>query len=333
MIKVIKICLIFMLIDVSTSISQTIINPQINNEYINLNPAQTALYSGLYRFNSSFLTPTQKNTIQGFKSTTMMLDAPLSTLNKSDWVGAGISLYHDNIGSVAFNTSNIGISTAYHRSLDRKMNVVLSAGIRINYVQKNIDRDKLIFLNDLQGVNSGIDQLLINIQNRHFFDISIGTNLRSRLNNATTTNLGITIENLLTPQSSLTKTGTEKIPRRYSVYGSLEKEIQSRYVFNPIILTQVSTEGFELNVNLLGGIKIDVEKNIQLKGGLGYQLSRNFASFIVGMDYGNVQVGLSYDIPLSNLSVSPTSLGLNITYIGRKIVQNKPARVILCPRY
>ena len=303
-----------------------------------VNAANIGLYEGTYRAGIMYRSQWQKGNIKGYQVSGLYIDAPLSSFNNADWLGIGMNVRYDAIGEVALNTTNVGINMAYHKVLNSNRTAVLSAGFRTEFIERRIDRDKIVFKNDLTGNNPGLDQRLLNLQSQSYMDFSFGINFRNKTNNSTIFNIGASVEHLFTPQSNLSSNSDHvaKLSRQYTFYGMMDMPIRDKFLFTPMAYIFTSATGVEWMFQALGGVKINPENNTILRGGTGYQVSSQKASLLIGLEHQSFKVGVSYDFTLSKLSNSIDSQGtieLTVGYIGRIFKNKPPPSVILCPQY
>jgi Type IX secretion system membrane protein PorP/SprF len=114
----------------------------------------------------------------------------------------------------------------------------------------------------------------------------------------------------------------------------MDIDVNKKFTFNPAFIMRSTATTNEIMLQALGGLKLDPAKNIIVKGGLGYRVN-DAALLLLGMDYGDIRVGASFDYTLSKLTSSNVQNGfeLAIGYVGKIFKTPQPPRVILCPRY
>lgn len=300
---------------------------------ISVNPAQTGLFEGTYRVGGLYRSQWTSGTVKGFQTPVIYADAPINGFRKEDWIGIGLNLQRDAAGFSALTNTLIGGNVAYHMGMDKKQNTVLSFGAEVGYNQRNIDRGKLIFQDGiLKGTSADVAQ--IDAQNKNYMLINLGVNLRSRLSKKAVANIGVSVDNIAGAKYNLLTSSVAKLPRRLNVYGTLDMDISKRFTFNPAVILRTTSGTSEVMVHAVGGIKLDPAKNVVVKGGVGYRAG-DAALLLLGLDYGDIRVGASFDYTLSRLKSSDTQNGFEIAvgYIGKIFKTPQPPRVILCPRY
>lgn len=318
----------------STLKAQTIVHfTQFTYTPISVNPAQTGLFEGTYRVGGLYRSQWASGGFKGYQTPTMYVDMPFNGFRKQDWIGAGLNLQRDAAGTAALTNTLVGGNIAYHMGLDKKQSKVLSFGIQGGFNQRNIDRGKLIFQDGLlKGTSADVSQ--IDAQNKSYFLLNLGVNLRARLNKKAVTNIGLSFDNLLGAKYNLIANSEAALPRRVSLYGTLDMDISKRFTFNPALILRASGGTSSIMLHAVGGMKLDPAKNIVVKAGAGYRVG-DAALLLLGLDYGDIRVGASFDYTLSQLRTSDTQNGFEIAvgYIGKIFKTPQPPRVILCPRY
>jgi type IX secretion system PorP/SprF family membrane protein len=298
-----------------------------------VNPAQTGLFEGTYRVGGLYRSQWQSSNIKGYQTPVVYADVPIAGLRKQDWIGIGLNLYRDRAGISLLTNTDVGINVAYHLGMDKKQTTVLSFGVQAGFVQRNIDKSKLIFRDGLITGQSQ-DIPLIDAQNKNYTDIGFGVNLRSKASKTTTYNVGLSVEHILSPKYNLITSTIAKLPPRINLYGGLNVDLNKKMSLSPALIVRAQSGNTEIMLQALAGMKLDPKKDITVKGGLGYRVG-DAAQILLGMDYGDIRVGGAFDYTLSQVRNANSQNGFEIAvgYIGKIFKSVKPNKVILCPRY
>jgi hypothetical protein len=99
----------------------------------------------------------------------------------------------------------------------------------------------------------------------------------------------------------------------------------------PSVLFQSMGKASEVALQALLGYKIPAQNTV-VRGGLGYRLG-DAMEVLVGVDYKDLRVGLSYDLTLSQLRAPNNAFELAVSYIARIYKRPKIDPVIFCPRF
>ena len=308
---------------------------------LSLNPANTGAFEGTFRIGGIYRDQWQSVITNSYKTPLIYVDAPVITgFRRQDWVGVGVEAYQDKAGAGQMTNSGFLFSGAYHIGLDKKSTNVLAIGIQGGYGQRRIgDRDKFDFEDNLktgQPVASSQDYTKLATQDVKFLDVTAGVGLRSKLNATTKMNAGFAIHHINRPSNTYKSGGsTWKQPFLYVANLGLDVDLTKKWILSPSLLFQSVSGASEINIQALGSYLFNTEKKIRLNVGAGYRVA-DAAMMMVGMDYGDLRVGLAYDVNVSSLSqVSKYKGGfeLGASYIVKiyKTPDVKP--VIFCPRF
>lgn len=307
---------------------------QFNYVPLSINPAQSGLFEGTYRVGGLFRSQWQTGAVKGYQTPVMYVDVPIGGFRKQDWIGIGMNVQRDAAGSALLNNTLVGLNAAYHMGMDNKQNTVLSFGAQAGYNQRNIDRGKLIFQDGILRGNSA-DLNLIDQQSKNYLLVNFGVNLRAKANKTTTVNIGLSADNVLGAKYNLLTSTVAKLPIRFNLHGSMDVAMNKKLTISPAFLARVTSSTSEIMLQTVAGLKVDPVKNITVKGGLGYRFG-DAAQFLLGLDYGDIRIGGSFDYTLSSLSSNSNvqnGFEIAVGYIGKIFRTPQPPRVILCPRY
>lgn len=121
------------------------------------NPASTGAFDGTYRVGLHY-----RDQWRGFLEepiTTWSVygdfsfPAPFASLKSRDRIGAGIQFNADRVGVFDFNTNQINLNLAYHKSLDPKRNEYLSLGLQFGVLQRSVNYSNLTFGDEFNGID------------------------------------------------------------------------------------------------------------------------------------------------------------------------------------
>ena len=297
-------------------------------------PAQTGLFAGSYRVEGLYFSQLQTQDIKGIQSVLLNIDAPLSSFVAKDWTGLGVNIARDVSGFAGFATTELGLSAAYHMSLGKAHKTVVSAGGQVNYIQRNIDPSNLVFQNDLLKNNPGLDLQRLNFRNQNYVDANVGINVRLSPKPATTYQIGANVEHLFTPNNSFSVERIAKLARNFVFLGSMETYFGRHYLLNTNIHVKKLPYTTEITANATGGMRINEDKNIVFRTGLGYRDTER-GQILLGLDYNRLRFGFMYEtsIGASTSKNVPNFMALTASYIGLIYRRPKAQTAILCPKY
>lgn len=306
---------------------------------LTLNPAQTGAFEGtlriggIYRDQWNYLAG-----IRGFRTPSFYVDAPLFRgLGKRDWIGAGINIYQDKAGRASLSNGSLLGSVAYHLSLSKKGGTTLAFGLQGGFVSRRIsDKDKLT-LEDQFINNTPQSQELASIgqSNVSYFDLNAGVNLNAALNKKMGINIGFSMAHLTQPKYNLINSPIAKLPVRFAGHGQFNIGLDDKWTLSPAFLFQSMAGANEIAIQAMTSRLLNKEKEISLRGGLGYRL-RDALEILLGIDYGQLRVGAAYDLNISDLKTATNYHGgfeIAASYIVKIYKKPEVKPVLLCPRF
>ena len=194
-----------------------------------LNPAATGSEKGL---NVAMIYKNQWNYVPGGFNTYGMSDDVQSARASS---GFGVTAYRD-VEAKTLQTNYVSGSYAYIARITKNIN--LHIGVNAAFVNKSIDRSKLIFTDQLDaevGQVPGGSSSNIVLRKVNYFDLDAGLLLRFRYNihdHAVHNSFGFAVHHLTRPDESFQNINT-KIPMRFTVsYGAMFPISRGKYKRN-----------------------------------------------------------------------------------------------------
>jgi type IX secretion system PorP/SprF family membrane protein len=303
---------------------------------LSLNPALTGAYEGSVRVGGIYRDQwSQALNGNQFTTPSFFIDAPIiNGFGKNDWVGVGAMFYQDEAGSGELGKTAFLFSGAYHKGFDNKGKSVLTLGVQGGLAQRGFNNiEGLVFADALIGNTSTGET--IPEDKTQFLDLSAGVLFRQIVNDNTMFNMGVGVKYLTTPEYNiLTGGGSRDLPIRINGHAMLEAGIGDKWLLSPTVLYTSMGPASELAGQIWSGYRINPEKEITLRFGLGYRLG-DAGEVLLGLDYGDLRAAVSYDINVSDLSeVSNFRGGFELAaYYVFKIYKD-PAipPVIFCPQ-
>ena len=323
-----------------------------------LNPANTGAFSGSIRAGGIYRG--QWYSLNGINSPTAYADAPLAFgLRKQDWVGVGFSLVADNAGEFDINSTFFGFSGAYHLSLDKKRENVLTLGVQYGSTSYNVTRPGLMNtpVQELTiGTTQGGGGLSMGEPFGEMENNGPGGNNGGNDNNYNSLNAGLKLKMLLdSKKDNIFEAGVSVLhlnnPRRESVLDSvmstrddalrrkptihaharLDMEMSDKWRFQPTAFFQSSANTSSISLQAWG--RRELKEDLAMRLGLGYRTG-DAAQVMFGFDAGQLRGALSYDITLSqarNANSYQGAFELGIAYVFNIYKKPEVKRTILCP--
>ena len=318
------------------ALAQDIHFSQYNQSYLNLNPAATGQFDGDYRFNGNYRN--QWSSIsEPFLTYSVSMEAK-GLIKKLPQLDMGIVLYQDEAGLGDLKTTNAMLSLAYSKKLNSDSTFLIRGGIQMGLLARSINFQQFSF--DRQYQNGGFDSNLDNGEDFvrdgfSSFNFNAGIASEYRIEQRKSFTLGFSLFNLSQPNQSFQGSNIP-LDLRSTFYLSSDYYLSEKMDLLPSILysRQGKFKETVIGSNLRYRMSSSGFYKRNVYGGVWY---RNADAIIVstGMDYNQWQVGLSYDINISDLDVASNNrdgLEIAVTYIFKEF---KPIirRYKVCPKF
>lgn len=313
---------------------------------LTLNPAFTGAYEGTFRVGGIYRDQWNSFGVDGFKTPSFYVDAPILMVGKRGWLAVGGMLYNDEAGSNNLTTLSTMGSVALHLGLNKKSTSVFSIGIQGGMVQRRLKTEGLLF--DDQIVLGDQDMLVSDSENfpllgngdpeKSFLDFSAGIKLSSQLNKTSDITVGLNFRHITTPENFLLNGGNrDDQPLLFTLHGRFNADLSDKWKISPAFIFQRISSANEIGIQLLPGYTLNEKNNMTIYLGPGYRMVDNDAiEAILRFDYKQFRVGAAYDFNTSSLtSVSNGQGGFEIaaSYIARIFKKPTVKPVIFCPKF
>lgn len=308
---------------------------------LTLNPALTGGFEGTFRIGGIYRDQWRSVlNSNAFQTPSVYIDAPIITgFRKQDWVGIGLNVLNDQVGSVGYSNTNAGLAAAYHFAIGPKKNpgrTVLSIGAQAARTQKRFDQTLLRFESqwDGQTLNGSQDAGEGNFsENTNFLGINSGLSLSTALNKDETTrlNLGVGVFNINGPQDGFKQ--TDQLGAKIVAHANVDFDLNDKWTVTPHIFFQTLDGAQEINIAAIAGYKL--RDDLVLQFGESYRIG-DAINTIVGLQYNSLRVGVSYDVNISKLQASTGNRGgleFGVGYIFSIFSDPNVKPVIFCPGF
>jgi type IX secretion system PorP/SprF family membrane protein len=310
---------------------------------LTLNPALTGKFNGVLRVAGNYRNqwPSINN---AFITSTVSLDAPIlrSRLPDNDTWGLGLMLMTDKTASGVLNSNYISFSTAYHKSLDEDGYHQIGVGFQGTYANRSLDGTRLHFEGGLQldGTFIPDPQEPINSEfvNVHYFDMNLGVLYNASTDGNNNYYFGASAYHLNHPKESFLGVDTINVPTRITLHGGGYFPINgtpSTIYLSGLYNTQASAHELVFGGAWAVSATQDEDYPVNVYAGIWGRFSNVADALIpyVGLDYGNFNIGLTYDVNISSLqSASQSRGGVEISLIYIKKASDG-RRAVPCPRF
>ena len=310
---------------------------------LTLNPALSGNFEGKYRVGMNYRDQWRRILDNPIKTFALGADLRFDAPGKSvydDAVGLGILFFNDKVSVLDFNTTQIALSLAYHKSLGTDNRQFLSLGIQGGLTQRGVNYESLNFHDEFDGNGyTGNTQEDLPENNISFPDYNVGLNYTARFGQEGAIFAGAALHHFLQPVISFNGNKAEGDKLYMKISGQLSANIPlNRQVsFLPRVLVAVQGPHMELNAGANFRTEFGKYGSTALHLGGWARPVRNSDGFgldavvaLAGIEFNNVLVGLSYDLNLKALSANQRqgAFELSIAYLG-----NYDSDEILCPKF
>lgn len=348
-------CLLFCCIGISTLVqAQDQHFTQFYASPLTLNPALAGSIGGKYRIGFIYRDQWRQVLEEPYVTFGAALDLRFQMRYRGkrirDAVGIGLLFYSDRVPNIEFSTNQINLSGAYHKSLNKDNNQYLSLGAQVGISQRNVNYEDLTFDDQFNGSNGYTDPTseLLPANNFSFADYAVGLNYAYAPRLKTSVYAGFAIHHLLQPQVSFFYDrdsdtpdilGDDQLHMKFTGYINLQIPISDRVQLLPRGL--IYSQGPHLAINAgtnfrflfseSKGTALHLGSWVRPVSNEDQSLELDAVIGMLGIEYNNFLLGISYDFGLNTLSNNVATQGaveISIAYLGE--YENE---TIICPKF
>jgi type IX secretion system PorP/SprF family membrane protein len=308
---------------------------------LTLNPASTGKFDGLYRVAGNYRNqwPSINN---AFVTKTASADFHLlkNYLSDIDRWGIGGLFMNDQNGNGALETNQFSLSTAYHKGLDEDGYHQIGVGFQGSYTNKTLNVYKLKFEDQLTalgftGATSEIfPQAGLQI---NYIDINAGVLYNGSTNGYNNFYLGASMYHINRPKetfqggqfylnSRTTIQGGGRLPtNQYNAF-----HFSANYSFQANANNLMFGGAYAMNLNY----NEDDPVNVYMGAWARFNNVTDALIPYVGLEFGDVHIGATYDVNISSLQPASNSRGgieLSLIYIRKPV--DKSLKKLNCPKF
>ncbi|HRE73915.1 MAG TPA: PorP/SprF family type IX secretion system membrane protein [Flavobacteriales bacterium] len=303
---------------------------------INLNPGNTGLFDGTYRFAGNFRNQWRSVTVP---YSTFSLSADANNFLEKKGLGAGIRINHDIAGDSRFRTFQFDLAGSYGFHPGGDSTLRISVGAVTGITSRNLSYSALYFDNQYNGI--AYDASLGNGENfqresRAYLNLQLGTAFYKKLGKRNFISGGISLGNITKPKQSYFDVTTIKLDRRFNVHATFNYAINDEIEIVPSVLAQFQGTYQEILIGSQVRYILVNEKGVYraVRAGLFYR-AKDAGYLSVGIDYDDWVAGISYDINISDLNPASRYRG-GIEFAVIRILNVYKPKMIqrrICPNY
>ncbi|MEQ8910278.1 MAG: PorP/SprF family type IX secretion system membrane protein [Vicingaceae bacterium] len=304
----------------------------------NLNPATSGMYEGRNRLVVNHRS--QWGQLSSTPLTTSIAAFDQKIYFKGDEINAGILVLRDQFQDFGFNTDKIHLTSSYEKFYRGHE---LRGGIQLGFTLKNTDFSKQTFPNQWVYQEGEFDQSLSNMEDglaesQNFFDLNLGL-AWSKDYGKIKPKGGLAVFHVNNPKDSYFNDSEARLALRYVLHAAAEIQLLSDLSLTPQLLYMRARTAQDM---MIGG---KIEKQLMNMGdlqhvfaGIQYRdgFGRNADAVIplAGLAYKNVEVGISYDFNVSELSSyggNKSTFEISLIYTAPEFIPNK--MTLPCDRF
>ncbi len=316
-----------------------------------LNPALTGAFEGRYRVSAIYRDQWRGVMENPYATFSSALDLRWkmgkNAAKTQDHAAIGLLFYNDKAGAVDFSTTQISVSGAFHKALDARGTQFLSLGIQAGIAQRNVNYGDLTFEDQFNGTTGYSDQTNEDLpeNNYSFADYSVGLNyVYAPKYSRFKVFAGAAMHHFASPSVSFYRHSDpesdypdNELDRRYSMQLSAIVPVSQGLQFLPRAI--FDSQGSHAKLDAGGNFRISASQQRNLAVHLGayvrpvtdyddtYRLDALIG--LVGFEFSNVLVGLSYDLNLGDsANFSRRTFEISVAYLGEY-----EDEVVLCPKF
>lgn len=307
---------------------------QFNMSPLTLNPAHTGAFYGSFRIGAIYRTQYfNVPDFAAFKTPNLLIDAPIiKGFRDKDWVGVGLNIFQDEAGDLELTVGAFMGSVAYHFALDKEGQSVLTLGVQAGFMSRS-------FANSMAAQTEVMETLPTDSDTRNFFNLNSGLMLRTPLTQMSLLEVGVAGFNLTQPDNVLSNSTTSKYQFRLDAHARLKNYLTETFTLTPTLLYKNMGQASQFAAQVMAGLEIDPEKQIDINAGLGYRFA-NLSSLelLFGLDWGDFKAGVGYDLGLTSYATGggptrPGAVEFAVSYIAKIYKKPEPKPTLFCPRF
>ena len=329
------ILLIFISVLALNTFSQDIHFSQFYYSPLSLNPANTGHFEGDWRISNNYRTQWGSISIP---YNTISIGFDKTFYFHSQKIGGGIFFVNDNSGNAHLSVNKIFLSGAYHNEYKGHN---LHAGIQIGFVVKSFGGDVTYPSQYDRGIGGFNNQLPNNEtalnDNLSYPDINFGLMWSKRFGKIEP-EAGYTVFHINNPKESFTDVENH-LPLRHVFHVGTKIDLNQKFFVKPRLLYMNHKRAGDMIIGANFGYNLPTNnyKMESLFFGPHFRTILNKADaliFALGINFKNMDIGISYDVNISPLQVASSGAGaleFSLIYRSKSSVPNKVA--IPCDRF
>jgi type IX secretion system PorP/SprF family membrane protein len=330
---------------------------------IGVNPAYTGNFNGNFRVSAQYRDQWNSvltgEAISAYRTAVASFEARTNKgIDENDFVGMGAYFLYDVAGQSRLSNTKFGLSAAYRKALDQYGDHFITIGGQVAANQKKISLKDLTwgtqwngtrYDETLPGQSGNLDDNIV------FYDISTGISWGyNKFGTRNRFSAGLGLLHINQPKESFFRSGTAnlttaQIPMRINLNVGAGIQMATSLDIMPKMLFMKQGQNMETmfgtdvrmifdpsdensNSFYVGAMMRVVGGSSTVQNGKSLNMESVIAT--ARMDYNNIEMGVAYDINVSDLSPATKFQGgfeLYINYVFR--IKNTRQRRMFCPKF
>ena len=303
---------------------------------LTLNPAFTGKFSGTWRLAANHRDQ-WPSIPKAYVTTSASLDFPIlkSKIPDNDVFGVGISGLTDASANNILKLNYGSVSMSYHKALDENGYSTIGAGFQATYSSLNVDITKTTFESMLTQngfTDESKREVLSNGNQQGYFDVNAGLLYSGSTNGQNNFYLGASMYHINRPKVGFIDKNWY-LSGRISIHGGGSFPLSDLITVHTSLIHQIQNKASETTIGaaIAANLSQDAEKPSAIYLGSWVRFNDAIVPYL-GLEFGGLRIGVSYDFNISNLKAATSSRGgseFSIIFIKR------PAdyQGIPCPKF
>jgi len=302
---------------------------------LTLNPAFTGKFDGSWRIAANHRDQ-WPSIPKAYVTTSASVDFPImkKRVPENDVFGVGISGLTDASANSILKLNYGSLSLSYHKALNENGTTTIGAGFQATYSSLSLDVSKLTFEDMLtqNGFTGTTSDILTNGNNQSYFDMNAGLLFSGSTNGANNFYVGASMYHINRPKVSF-KDKNWYLTGRITAHAGGSLPVSDIVSVHGSLIHQIQNKASETTVGAAIGANFNPEANnpSAIYIGAWYRFNDAIIPY-VGIEFGGLRIGASYDVNVSNLKAATASRGgseFSIIFIKRP----QEAKGIPCPKF
>ena len=275
--------------------------------------------------------------VDPLNTTSLSLDGKLFKQkgNENNDLGAGFLIVQDKGLGGAYKNNSFNLAFSSHISLDAEDAHSLAGGLGGSFNNTVIDYSQLTFSQQISsaGFNRALPTFETNLSSVKPYSSVFGGVTYSYKTEVANFEMGVACYQFLSSVRTSLQDPKQLDPPRFNFHTDFQSYLSERTTFNANALFSfekyTNTYSLGFNIGNMVGNTVEDEEPTMINTGIWYRHNQALSPYI-GLGYGIMQAGISYDINISN---SKTDLGPLQTF-EFSLVFRSPVRIkspVPCP--